>query len=59
MDVINKIYDLNITYGVYDEEGNPGTGTLYTQDLILGETNLAKLTPEEIAIATNKGWTVS
>lgn len=29
------------------------------QQLVLGETNLAKLTEEEIAIATNKGWTVS
>ena len=59
MNVIDNIYDLNISYNVYDEEGNPGTGTLYTQKLVLGETNLAKLTPEEIAIATNKGWTVS
>ena len=57
--IINKLYDLNITYGVYDEEGNPGTGTLYTQKLVLGSKNLAKLTAEEIAIATNKGWTVS
>lgn len=53
MDVINKLYDLNLTYDV-----NNG-GTLYTQQLILGETNIAKLTSEEIAIATNKGWTVS
>lgn len=59
MDVINKVYDLNITYGVYDAEGNPGTGVLYTQQLKLGADNLAKLTPEEIAIATSKGWTVS
>ena len=59
MNVINNLYDLNITYGVYDEEGNPGDGVLYTQQLILGTTNLAKLTEEEIAIATNKGWTVS
>ena len=59
MDIINKIYDLNITYNVYDGEGNPGTGTLKSQDLKLGAENLAKLTPEEIAIATNKGWTVS
>ena len=53
MDVINKIYDLNLTYGVANG------GTLYTQKLILGSTNIAKLTTEEIAIATNKGWTVS
>lgn len=30
-----------------------------TKKLTLGSTNLAKLTAEEIAIATNKGWTVS
>ena len=53
MDVINKLYDLNLTYDVANG------GTLYTQKLILGSTNLAKLTEEEVAIATNKGWTVS
>ena len=53
MNVINNLYDLNITYNV------AGGGTLYTQQLVLGSTNLAKLTAEEIAIATNKGWTVS
>jgi surface protein len=31
----------------------------YSRELILGATNLAKLTAEEIAIATNKGWIVS
>ena len=30
-----------------------------TQTLILGAINLAKLTTEQIQIATNKGWTVS
>lgn len=29
-----------------------------TKNLKIGTTNIAKLTPEEIAIATNKGWTV-
>lgn len=53
MDVINNLYDLNLTYDVANG------GTLYTQSLTLGSTNLAKLTAEEIAIATNKGWTVS
>ena len=46
MNVINGLYDIK-TKGC-----NP-------QQLILGSTNLAKLTAEEIAIATNKGWTVS
>lgn len=53
MNVINKLYDLNLTYDVANG------GTLYTQKLILGSTNLAKLTADEIAIATNKGWAVS
>lgn len=53
MDVINKLYDLNLTYNVANG------GTLYTQSLTLGSTNKAKLTEEEIAIAVNKGWTVS
>lgn len=34
-----------------------GETTTYT--LILGATNLAKLTEEEIAIGTSKGWTIS
>ena len=53
MNVINNLYDLNLTYDVANG------GTLYTQQLRIGTTNLAKLTAEEIAIATNKGWTVS
>ena len=53
MSVINNLYDLNLTYDVANG------GTLYSQQLVLGSTNLAKLTAEEIAIATNKGWTVS
>jgi len=46
MNVINKLYDIK-------------TAGCKTQSLILGSTNLAKLTADEIAIATNKGWTVS
>lgn len=46
MNVINKLYDI-------------ATKGCNTQALVLGSTNLAKLTEEEIAIATNKGWTVS
>ena len=53
MSVINNLYDLNLTYDVANG------GTLYTQKFSVGSTNLAKLTAEEIAIATNKGWTVS
>lgn len=49
MNVINNLYDLNVSYG----------GTAVVQQLILGATNIAKLTSDEIAIATNKGWTVS
>lgn len=43
MNVINKLYDIS-------SKG--------TQVINLGDTNKAKLTAEEIAIATNKGWTV-
>lgn len=54
MNIINNLYDLNLTYDVANG------GTLYTQSLVLGSTNLAKLTTaEEIEIATLKGWTVS
>ena len=53
MSIINGLYDLNLTYDVANG------GTLYTQKLVLGATNLAKLTAEEISLATAKGWTVS
>ena len=46
MNVINNLYDIK------SKGCNP-------QSLVLGSTNLAKLTSEEIAIATNKGWNVS
>ena len=46
MNVINNLYDIK-------------TKGCNSQQLVLGSTNLAKLTAEEIAIATNKGWTVS
>lgn len=45
MNVINNLYDIK-SKGVK------------TQTLQLGDTNKAKLTTEEIAIATNKGWNV-
>lgn len=44
MNIINYLYDIS---------------SKKTQQLELGSTNLAKLTAEEIAIATNKGWIVS
>ena len=50
--LFNNIYDLNKTYDV--ENG----GTLATQKIDLHADVIAKLTPEEIAIATNKGWSV-
>ena len=46
MNVINNLYDIK-------------SKGCKTQKLVLGSTNIAKLTAEEIAIATNKGWTVS
>lgn len=46
---------LNVINGLYDlaSHNKPAQG------LFLGDVNLAKLTAEEIAIATNKGWNVS
>ena len=46
MNVINGLYDI-------------ASAGVKPQKLQLGSTNLAKLTDEEKAIATNKGWTVS
>ena len=46
INVLNNLYDIK-TKGC-----NP-------QQLVVGSTNLAKLTAEEIVIATNKGWSVS
>lgn len=46
INILNNLYDIK-TKGVKP------------QQLVLGNTNLAKLTAEEVAIATNKGWTVS
>lgn len=45
--IINALYD-------YVSEGNEETHTI-----TLGSTNLAKLTEEEIAVGTEKGWTIS
>ena len=53
MSVINNLYDLNLTYDVANG------GTLYAQQLVLGSNNKNRLTADEMAIATNKGWVVS
>ena len=53
MAIIDGLYDLNLTYNVANG------GTLYRQNLKIGSTNMAKLTAEEIGIATAKGWNVS
>ena len=46
MNVINNLYDIK------SKGCNP-------QSLVLGSTNLSKLSSEEVAIAQNKGWSVS
>ena len=46
MNVINNLYDIK----------SKGCNA---QSLVLGSTNISKLSAEEIAIATEKGWTVS
>lgn len=50
--ITNGLYDLNLTYNVANG------GTLYTQQLKLGSSHIAKLTSGELNIATSKGWTV-
>lgn len=54
INVINNLYDLNL-----NENLSVDGVCQYTQSLVLGETNLAKLTDEEKAIAVSKGWTLS
>lgn len=51
--IINNLYDLNLTYDVANG------GTLYTQSVTLHANVKALLTADDIAIATNKGWTIS
>ena len=53
MDVINNLYDLNLTYDVANG------GTLHRQQLVVGFDNWDKLTDEERNIAEQKGWTVT
>ena len=52
MNIINGLYDLNISYKV--AEG----GTLYRQKVVMSSTSIAKLTNDEIAIARDKGWDI-
>ena len=47
---------LLIINGLYDYVGAGSSGTRYIK---LGDVNLAKLSDEEKAIATNKGWTIA
>ena len=46
MNVINNLYDIK-------------TAGVQTQQLVLGSTNISKLSAEEISICTSKGWSVS
>ena len=46
---------MNVINNVYDLTGNGLSG----QTLKFGQTNLDKLTPEQIAVATAKGWTLT
>ena len=52
LELFNKIYDLNLTYDTANG------GTLISQKITISDTMINQLTPEEIAVATNKGWTV-
>lgn len=54
MNVINNLYDLNLNTNL-----SVDGVCQYRQQLTLGSKNLEKLTAEEIAIATNKGWNVN
>lgn len=52
MNIINGLYDLNLTYDVANG------GTLYRQKIELTATCKNRLSAEEIAIAEAKGWTI-
>ena len=60
MNVINNLWDWS---GNTDGKAPLNNGTIYnfgtTHKLSFGSTNLNKLTPEQIAVATNKGWTLT
>lgn len=50
---------LNTINGLYDFMGNGETPSSSQGTLTLGSTNLAKLTDEQKAVATSKGWTLA
>ena len=50
---------INILNGLYDFVGHSETPTSSQGKIKFGSTHLAKLSEEEKAIATNKGWTLS
>lgn len=50
---------LNTINGLYDFMGNGETPSSSQGTLTLGSTNLAKLSDEQKAIATSKGWTLA
>lgn len=50
---------VNVLNALYDFTGNGETPTSNEGKLALGAAHLAKLTDEQKAIATNKGWTLS
>lgn len=50
---------LSVLNGLYDFTGNGETPTSTQGRLTLGTTNLAKLTDEQKAIATGKGWVLN
>ena len=50
---------LNTINGLYDFTGNGETPSSSQGTLTLGSTNLAKLTDEQKAVATSKGWTLA
>lgn len=54
----NNIFSVDTLVGLFNAlKDYSGTGT--TKNCKIGATNLSKLTDEQIAIATNKGWTVA
>jgi hypothetical protein len=59
MNIINNLYDWS---GNTDGKAPLYDGTIYsfgtTHKMSFGSTNLAKLSEEQIAVATNKGWTL-